>query len=91
MSALLNSFFLFDAGTEPVKISKDAKSSGNSFLKVWRCCSTNGLVGARKSAFEPGNFFCLSIVNISPINVFPIPVGRTTNVLLFFAVSKIDF
>src|SRR3989344_1748737 len=57
-------------------------------LNVLICCWHNGFVGEIKRIFESGNLFNLSNPSNKAIAVFPVPVGKTTNVLLFLHVSK---
>ena len=90
-SAVCQISFLFFAGVFPVNICISAQFSGRFFLKDLKCCSIRGLVGARMIIFSRGNSLNRSIVSIKAINVFPVPVGRTTMQSFFLQVSKIVF
>ena len=87
ISAVWNIFLRCFAGTEPVNNCRSANSSGSCFLKVLKCCSAKGLVGARNKTFERGNFFFRSMARRRAMRVLPRPVGKTTSVLLSLAVS----
>ena len=89
ISAVWKIFLLLVAFIDPVNICKSAKSSVRLDLNVSICCSTRGLVGARKRIFDSGYAFSLSTARRSAISVFPNPVGRTQSVFFVFAVSKI--
>ena len=77
-SAVFQISFLLSEGVFPVKSCISAQSCGRFFLKESKCCSINGLVGARIKIFSRGNFLKRSTAIIRAINVFPVPVGRTT-------------
>ena len=72
-----------------MKSCMSAQPSGRFFLKVSKCCSIRGFVGARITIFSRGNFLNLSIVAIRAISVFPVPVGKTTRQSFSLQVSNI--
>ena len=90
-SAVRQIFSLFSAGVFPVNICISAQPSGRFFLKDSKCCSIKGFVGARIRIFSKGNFLNRSMDIIKAINVFPVPVGKTTIQSFFLHVSKIVF
>ena len=61
--------------------------SMNSFL-IW---FERGFVGEQRRILDSGNLFSLSTDTAMLIFVLPRPVGSTTKVLLFLAVSTIFF
>ena len=80
-------FSRLSGNTVPVKVCIREASSVSTSFKNAECCSTKGLVGARKRIFP---FASRSSITKRATVVLPNPVGKTTIKDSFFATSAMD-